>query len=132
MSKDRKISTPSIADAMALAHERMEDLFRRLGAGLPADLQREISSGVDAILIEILSQHPAGRTDASEFMSTAEAAMLLFDSRPHVVKLLEQGKLNLHHKSGNNRYVTRASVLHYQSACQMAAKAYRTSASDEE
>jgi excisionase family DNA binding protein len=92
MSNDRKISTPSISDAMALAHE----------------------------------------ADAGDLMSTAEAAALLFVSRPHVVKLLEQGKLKLHHKTGNNRYVTRTSVLHYQAVCQTAAKAYRTSASDEE
>ncbi|RKR36200.1 hypothetical protein [Paraburkholderia sp. BL17N1] len=91
MSNDRKISTPSIADAMALAHERMEELFRRLGSSLPAELQRELSSGVDAILTEILNQHPARRADAGDFTSTAEAATLLFVSRPHVVKLLEQG-----------------------------------------
>ncbi|SAK72552.1 hypothetical protein AWB75_03901 [Caballeronia catudaia] len=70
--------------------------------------------------------------DADDFMSTAEAAKLLFVSRPHVVKLLEQGKLKLHHTTRNNRFLTTASVLAYQAHLDAAAKAYQASTTDEE
>lgn len=55
---------------------------------------------------------PQSETD--DFMSTADVAKLLFVSRPHVVKLLEQGKLKLPHKTGNDQFVMKASVLDYQ------------------
>lgn len=67
-----------------------------------------------------------------EFMSTADAAKLLFVSGPYVMKLLEQEKLKLHHKAGNNRFVTKASVLDYQTDQRAAAKAYQASTADEE
>ncbi|MFM0629832.1 helix-turn-helix domain-containing protein [Paraburkholderia xenovorans] len=73
---------------------------------------------------------PPSETDG--FMSTADAAKLLFVSRPHVVKLLQRGKLKLHHKTGNNRFVTKASVLDYQADQRAAAKAYQDSTTDEE
>lgn len=69
--------------------------------------------------------------DADDFMSTAEAAKLLFVSRPHVVKLLKQGKLKLHHKTRNNQFLTKASVLTYQAHQDAAVKAYQASAADE-
>lgn len=75
---------------------------------------------------------PLSEGDSDDFMSTADAAKLLFVSRSHVLKLLEQGKLKLHHKTGNNRFVMRASVLDYQADQRAAAKAYRTSTADEE
>ncbi|WP_183081478.1 excisionase family DNA-binding protein [Paraburkholderia fungorum] len=65
-------------------------------------------------------------------MSTADAAKLLFVSRPHVVKLLEQGKLKLHHTTRNNRFLTKASVLAYQAYLDAAAKAYQASAVENE
>jgi excisionase family DNA binding protein len=71
-------------------------------------------------------------TEADDFMSTADAAKLLFVSRPHVMKLLEQGKLELHHKAGNTRFLTTTSVLAYQMHLRAAAKAYQTSTRDNE
>lgn len=73
-----------------------------------------------------------GSSDANAFMSTAEAAKFLFVSRPHVVKLIDQGKLRIHHKTGNNCFVTKASVLAYQTAQQEAITSYQASTSDEE
>ncbi len=70
--------------------------------------------------------------DTDDFMSTADAAKLLFVSRPHVVKLLEQGKLKLHHTTRNNRFLTKASVLAYQAHLDAAAKVYQASTTDEE
>ncbi|WOD17126.1 helix-turn-helix domain-containing protein [Paraburkholderia kirstenboschensis] len=70
--------------------------------------------------------------DADDFMSIAEVAKLLFVSRAHVVKLLVQGKLKLHHKTGNNQFVMKASVLNYQAEQRAAAKAYQASTPEEE
>ena len=75
---------------------------------------------------------PALRPDVGEYMSTADAAKRLFVSRPHVVKLLDQGKLKLHHITGNNRFVRMDSVLAYQAAQQAAIAAYHASAGEEE
>lgn len=70
--------------------------------------------------------------DADDFMSTAEAAKLLFVSRPHVVKLLKQDKLKLHHTAGNTRFLTKASVLAYQAHQCAAEKVYQASIGDNE
>ena len=70
--------------------------------------------------------------DADDFMSTAEAAKLLFVSRPHVVKLLKQDKLKLHHKAGNTRFLTKTSVLAYQAHQRAAEKVYQASTGDSE
>lgn len=74
----------------------------------------------------------ASPSDTDDFMSTGDVAQLLFVSRPHVVKMLEQGKLKLHHKTGKNRFVEKASVLAYQADQRAAEKAYQASAGDEE
>jgi excisionase family DNA binding protein len=132
MTTDEKIATTTIDEVMKLAHERTEELFRHLGPRLPAEVRQEISRGVDAILEEALSQHPALKPDNEEFMSTAEAAKLLFVSRPHVVKLIEQGKLELHHMTGQNRFVKTESVRAYQQAQQTAIAAYQSTAGQEE
>jgi hypothetical protein len=63
-------------------------------------------------------------TDSDEFLSIADAAKLLFVSRPHVLKLLEQGELELHHKAEDALFVTLASVLRYQSERAAAVRTY--------
>ncbi|MFM0169144.1 excisionase family DNA-binding protein [Paraburkholderia sediminicola] len=75
---------------------------------------------------------PALRPDVDEYMSTADAAKLLFVSLSHVVKLLDQGKLKLHHVTGNNRFVGKNSVLTYHAAQQAAIAAYQASAAEDE
>lgn len=70
--------------------------------------------------------------NADAFMSTADAAKLLFVSRPHIVKLVEQGKLELHHVTGQTRFVKTESVLAYQKARQTATAAYQSTAGQEE
>ncbi|MEM5371640.1 helix-turn-helix domain-containing protein [Paraburkholderia azotifigens] len=131
MSTDGKIP-PSIADAVQLARVRMDEMFRRFGVSLPSDARRELSAGVEAILVDVLSQLPARRHDTNDFLSIAEAATLLFVSRPHVSKLLEQGKLALHHENGSDRFVTKASVLEYWATREAAVETYNASTSDEE
>jgi len=71
-------------------------------------------------------------SEAGDFMSIADAAKLLFVSRPHVLKLLEQGKLKLHHIAGNHRFVEKASVLAYQADQRAAVRAYQASTAGEE
>ncbi|MFM0039332.1 helix-turn-helix domain-containing protein [Paraburkholderia strydomiana] len=70
--------------------------------------------------------------DAEDFMSIADAAKLLFVSRPYLVKLLGEGKLKLHSGAGNNRFVTKSSVLAYQEHQRAAVIAYQASATDNE
>jgi excisionase family DNA binding protein len=70
--------------------------------------------------------------EADDFMSTADAAKLLFVSRPHVVKLLEEGKLTLHHAAAKNVFLTRASVLAYRAHQRAAAETYQASTGDNE
>ena len=130
MTTDERVVTVAISQALKLAHTRTEELLRNLGPRVPADVRREIARGVDAILEEVLNQH--SRVDSDEFLSTVEAAKLLFVSRPHVVKLVDQGKLKLHHKTGNNRFVTKASVFAYQLVQQASVAAYHASTTDED
>jgi excisionase family DNA binding protein len=131
MSTDGKIP-PSIADAVQLARVRMDEMFRRIGASLPSDVRRELSAGVEAILVDGLNRHPAWRHETDDFMSIAEAATLLFVSRSHILKLLEQGELELHHEEGNDRFVTKASVLKHWVTREAAIEAYNASTSDGE
>ncbi len=56
--------------------------------------------------------------------STYEAARLLFVSRPHVVKLIEEGKLPLHHITGQNWFLRKADVLAYKAGKKAEAKAF--------
>ncbi|WP_414446776.1 excisionase family DNA-binding protein [Burkholderia sp. 22PA0099] len=70
-------------------------------------------------------------SDDNEFMTVAEAATLLFVSRPHVMKLLEQGTLKRHLRPGNELFVDRKSALQYQAACESAQRAYNASTDDD-
>ena len=67
-----------------------------------------------------------------EFMSTADAAKMLFVSQAHVAKLIDHGKLKLHHITESNRFVRIDSVLAYQADQQIGIKAYHAAAPDEE
>ncbi|MFK0378360.1 excisionase family DNA-binding protein [Pandoraea sp. NPDC090278] len=67
---------------------------------------------------------------ADEFMSTTDAAKVLFVSRSHILKLIDQDKLKLHHVTGNNRFVRTDSVQAYQADQQAAIEAYQAAAKD--
>ncbi len=75
------------------------------------------------------SREPGSQREDGEFMSTTEIAKLLFVSRPHVVKLIDQDKLELHHITVSNRFVRRDSVFAYQAGQQAAIEAYHTGTS---
>ncbi|MGP8476429.1 excisionase family DNA-binding protein [Burkholderia sp. PR2] len=61
---------------------------------------------------------------AGEFISTFEAAQLLFVSHQHVVKLVESGTLPLHHITGEHRFLRKADVLAYKAKKQREARAF--------
>ncbi|WP_395157204.1 helix-turn-helix domain-containing protein [Ilumatobacter sp.] len=50
---------------------------------------------------------------SSAVLSTAEAAELLNVSRPHFVKLVDDGSIP-HHKAGSHRRITLANVLAFK------------------
>ncbi|WP_220274682.1 excisionase family DNA-binding protein [Trinickia dinghuensis] len=110
----------------------MSELLARVGASLPFDVQRELLAGVEAILVEALSRHPAWRPDVADSLSVSEAATLLFVSRPHILKLLQQGKLTLHHETGSDRFITKASVMEQLATRNAAVETYNSSTSDED
>jgi hypothetical protein len=83
----------------------------------------------DSNKIDTVKQVAQPEVDA---VSIADAAKLLFVSRLHVVKLVEQEKLKLHHKSGNDRFITEPSVLAYQAQQRVTARVYQASIGDNE
>jgi len=130
MSTDAKM-TPPVIEAVQLARRRTDELLTRVGAGLPPDVQSELATGLEAILVDALSRFSSHPPDTTDFLSIAETATQLFVSRPHVCELLEQGKLELHHETGSDRFVTKASVLNYRAERAAAVDAYQASKSDE-
>jgi hypothetical protein len=63
--------------------------------------------------------------DKDEFCSVADAAKLLFVSRPFVRKLIEQGRLEVHHKTADDEFIMLASVLRYQADQEAARQRYQ-------
>ena len=105
-------------EVMRRARELAEEIFRDLQPRLPDEVQDDVSKGLADVLrmvedsLTVLAKPiPAGH---EEFISTAEAARLLFVSRPHVVKLIDEGTLPLHHRTGQNRFVLKADALAYK------------------
>ena len=66
-----------------------------------------------------------------EIVSTLEAAAILFVSRPHVVKLIDEGLLSLHHRVGRRRFVRKADVLAYKERKRADAKAWLDSQTED-
>jgi excisionase family DNA binding protein len=128
MSTDEEISAVPRPGAIELAHKRLNELFERLSPRLQSDVQQELFKGMQTILDDVLKRIP----DAAGFFSIADAAKLLFVSRPHVLKLLEQGKLELHQETGNNQFVTEASLRSYQADQRAREQGYQASAGGED
>ena len=76
-------------------------------------------------------QYPAAPASAQKCLSTAEAAKLLFVSRTHMVKLIEQGKIRLHHVTGQHLFVLEADVLAYREKKLADAKSYFASQTED-
>ena len=57
-------------------------------------------------------------------ISTSEAAKLLFVSPSHIVKLIEEGSLPLHHVTAGFRFLRKSDVLDYKARKQAEAKMF--------
>lgn len=85
----------------------------------------ELSEPLAQVIGQLLSDVARGRTvtvaPAGEELTTQEAADLLNVSRPHLVKLLENGKIP-YRNVGSHRRVRRADVLAYKEAMRVQAE----------
>ncbi|MBB5366172.1 helix-turn-helix domain-containing protein [Deinococcus humi] len=94
-----------------------ETLTRLEGAGVREVRLQDLPAGVAALLHSILGEVAKGHAvqvlPVHAELSTQEAADLLGVSRPHLVKLLEEGALP-HHKVGTHRRVKLDDVLTYR------------------
>ena len=71
-----------------------------------------------------------GDASDNEVISTSEAAKLLFVSRPHVLKLIEEGKIPIHHVTDQNQFLRKSDVLAYKAKKIAEAKAFFESQAD--
>ncbi len=103
---------------------RIEQLVDGLGAigetprlvgpdGTSVELPVEIHTVLLRVVNELRSGNGVTVVPVSAVLTTAEAAEMLNVSRPHVVKLLDQGDLP-HHMAGTHRRVNVADVLTYR------------------
>ncbi len=124
---DRSVLLPT-AQAMTLATQSQRELAAYLSATV--DVQKiqivdehqqshvvELPTAVLRMLMNILAELSAGNAvklvPIHAELTTQAAADLLNVSRPHLVKLLEQGHMPFH-KVGKHRRVRYADVLAYQ------------------
>lgn len=77
----------------------------------------ELPVEIHAVLLRIASELRIGNgvtvVPVSAVLTTAEAAEMLNVSRPHIVKLLDQGELP-HHMAGTHRRVKVADLLEFR------------------
>jgi excisionase family DNA binding protein len=77
----------------------------------------ELPVEIHAVLLRIASELQIGNgvtvVPVSAVLTTAEAAEMLNVSRPHIVKLLDQGELP-HHMAGTHRRVKVADLLEFR------------------
>ena len=76
-------------------------------------LPRDVMAVVLEILTEVAQGHSVSVGSEEEELTTSEAAELLNVSRPHLVKLLEEGEIPFR-KVGTHRRVRREDVLEYK------------------
>jgi excisionase family DNA binding protein len=81
------------------------------------DREVVLPPSVARALVDVLTDMAEGRpvsvASSDEELTTREAAELLNVSRPHLVKLLEEGEIPFH-KVGTHRRVYREDVLEYK------------------
>lgn len=72
--------------------------------------------GADVALAASAESRDVGQTQADTVLSTEQAAKLLGVSRPFVVRLIDDGAIDLHQRVGNQRRVLKSEVLAWQAA----------------
>lgn len=89
-------------------------LMMRIGEEeMEIPLSRRFAALMLEILTEVAQGHSVSIGTGEDELTTSEAAELLNVSRPHLVKLLEEGKIPFH-KVGTHRRVYRRDVLDYK------------------
>lgn len=95
------------------------DVYQMQISGPDQPLQVELPAYALNLLVDILAEVAQGNAvqvmPVHAELTTQEAADLLNVSRPHVVKLLEQGAIAFH-KTGKHRRVRFADVMEYKAA----------------
>jgi len=102
----------NVDDAAALVEDDEQTVLR------VKDQEVVLPPSVAQALVDVLADMAEGRpvsvASSDEELTTQEAAELLNVSRPHLVKLLEEGEIPFH-KVGTHRRVYREDVLEYKS-----------------
>ncbi|RLE22809.1 MAG: DNA-binding protein [Actinobacteria bacterium] len=102
----------STIDPTTLDANTAEQVAAQLDAGAFA-LPNSLLQALQEILAELRAGNEVTVMSSSAVLSTAEAAELLNVSRPHVVKLVDDGSIP-HHKAGSHRRIALADVLAFK------------------
>ena len=109
---ERQSLLEQVDDLAALVEEDNEQTVLRV-----KDREIVLPPSVARALVDLLTDVAEGRSvsvaSSGEELTTREAAELLNVSRPHLVKLLEEGEIPFH-KVGTHRRVYREDVLDYK------------------
>jgi excisionase family DNA binding protein len=113
LSKDeRRALLDQVDDLASLVGKHDEQTVLRI-----KDREVVLPPSVARALVDVLTDMAEGRpvsvASSDEELTTREAAELLNVSRPHLVKLLEEGEIPFH-KVGTHRRVYREDVLEYK------------------
>ena len=109
---ERQALLDQIGDLASLVGKHDEQTVLRI-----KDREVVLPPSVARALVDVLTDMAEGRpvsvASSDEELTTREAAELLNVSRPHLVKLLEEGEIPFH-KVGTHRRVYREDVLEYK------------------
>ena len=105
----------------ALDAEMAEQVATQLDAGA-LQLPESLREALKEIVAELRAGNEVTVMSSSAVLTTAEAAELLNVSRPHVVKLVDEGSI-AHHMAGSHRRLALADVLAYKSQRSKASRA---------
>lgn len=123
-SPAKELAVETTVQPGSINHAEIEALLRGLeGCGEtprligPDGTIVELPIEIHAILVRVAQELEAGNgvnvIPVSAVLTTAQAAEMLNVSRPHVVKLLDQGKLP-HHMAGTHRRIKVGDLLEYR------------------
>ncbi len=103
----------STIDPHSLDSATAKQIAAQLDAGV-FELPAELCEALKSIVTELGAGNGVTVMTLSAVLTTAQAAEILNVSRPHIVKLVDEGSIP-HHKAGSHRRLTVADVLEYKS-----------------
>jgi excisionase family DNA binding protein len=118
-TKSRSTSAPALRGAYEKSARSVISAVRRASPkktspDVITDLVDSLTGVIEQSTQLLLAGKQVRIVEDNDAMTTQEAADLLNVSRPHVVKLLETGKIPQLPKAGRHRRVARAAVLKYK------------------